>query len=211
MQTLDLKKQWKHLYFPSPKKVELVDVPEFNFVMIDGTIAAGEGPGESAGFQEAMMAMYGAAYTLKFTSKLRKVDPIDYPVMALEGLWWVKSGQFDFAKKEDWQYTLMIMQPDHITFEMLADAVAQIRKKRGDNPALARLRLERFREGLCIQVMHLGPYANEPETIERMKAFMKENGLVHRGRHHEIYLGDPRLANPEKLKTVLRQPVEKAT
>jgi hypothetical protein len=211
VEKLDLKKQWRHLYIPSAKKVELVDVPELNFVMIDGVIEAGDSPGTSAGFQQTMQALYGAAYTLKFTSKLSKTNPINYPVMALEGLWSVQSGQFDFSNKEAWQYTLMIMQPDHITGEMLAAAVQQLRKKRGDNPALARLRLERFREGLCIQVMHLGPYANEPETIERMKAFARENGYTHRGRHHEIYLGDPRSANPETLKTVLRQPVEKAT
>ena len=95
MTTLDLRKQWKHLYAPSAKKVELVDVPEFKFVMIDGRIEPGEAPGTSPGFGEAMAALYGAAYTLKFMSKLRKEDPIDYPVMALEGLWWVEDGEFD--------------------------------------------------------------------------------------------------------------------
>ena len=92
MTQLDLRKQWKHLYAPSAKEVELVDVPEFKFVMIDGRIEPGEAPGTSPGFEEAMAALYSAAYTLKFMSKLRKEDPIDYPVMALEGLWWVEDG-----------------------------------------------------------------------------------------------------------------------
>ena len=94
MAQLDLRKQWKHLYAPSAKKVELVDVPELKFVMIDGRIEPGEAPGTSPGFEEAMGALYSAAYTLKFMSKLRKEDPIDYPVMALEGLWWVEDGKF---------------------------------------------------------------------------------------------------------------------
>ena len=115
MMQLDLRKQWRHLYVPSAKKVELVDVPELKFVMIDGRIEPGEAPGTSPGFEEVMAALYSAAYTLKFMSKLRKEDPIDYPVMALEGLWWVEDGKFDITIKDNWVYTLMIMQPDHIT------------------------------------------------------------------------------------------------
>jgi hypothetical protein len=209
MTTLELRKQWKHLYAPSAKKVELVDVPEFKFVMIDGRIEPGEAPGTSPGFGEAMGALYGAAYTLKFMSKLRKEDPIDYPVMALEGLWWVEDGRFDINIKDNWVYTLMIMQPDHITPEMFAEALTQAAKKK-PNSALARLRLESFREGLCVQTMHIGPYATEPATIERMHNWADENGYRLAGKHHEIYLGDPRRADPEKLKTVLRHPVERA-
>jgi len=206
---LDLKKQWKHLYAPSAKAVEVVEVPEFSFVMIDGGITAGQSVADSGDFREAMQAMYGAAYTLKFMSKQRADNPIDYPVMALEGLWWVESGEFDFNKKQDWRYTLMIMQPDHISQEMFQVALQQVRKKRGDSPALARLRLARFHEGLALQTMHIGPYANEPETIARMQAFEREHGYAHRGKHHEIYMGDPRRADPEKLQTILREPVEK--
>jgi hypothetical protein len=206
MTELDLRKQWKHLYAPSAKKIELVDVPEFKFVMIDGRIEPGEAPDTSSGFGEAMAALYGAAYTLKFMSKLRKEAPIDYPVMALEGLWWVEDGQFDITIKDNWVYTLMIMQPDHITPAMFAEAVAQAAKKR-PNPAFARLRLESFCEGLCVQTMHIGPYAAEPATIERMNQWAAENGYRLAGKHHEIYLGDPRRADPEKLKTVLRHGV----
>ena len=210
MLTLDLRKQYKHLYQPSAKKVELVEVPRLSFLMGDGIIEPGLGPGDSPQFQEAMQALYGASYTLKFMSKLRKENPIDYPVMALEGLWWVAQGEFSFSRKDNWAYTVMIMQPDHITAEMFAEALQQLRKKKGDQPGFARLRLESFAEGRCIQVMHLGPYATEPETIARMDAFALENSLTLHGKHHEIYLGDPMRAQPEKLKTVLRHPVKQA-
>ncbi len=217
MKTLDLKKDLKYLYQPSVKKIEVVDVPAMNFVMIDGAIEPNEMPGKSPLFQENMMALYGAAYTLKFAAKLRKQDPFDYPVMASEGLWWVEDGIFDIQKPGNWKYTLMIMQPDQITTAMFAEALAQLRQKKGDLPAFARLRLERFREGMCIQVMHIGPYATEPATLERMRSFMAENGLRDLvgsavgsgGKHHEIYMGNPLRAAPEKLKTVLRHPVEK--
>jgi hypothetical protein len=208
MTSLDLRKQWKHLYAPSARKVELVDVPEFKFVMIDGRIEPGDAPGTSPGFEAAMGALYSAAYTLKFMSKLRNEDPIDYPVMALEGLWWVEDGRFDITVKDNWVYTVMIMQPDHITPEMFAEALTQAAKKK-PNSALARLRLESFREGLCVQTMHLGPYATEPATLEKMHGWAAENGYRLAGKHHEIYLGDPRRAVPEKLKTVLRHAVER--
>jgi len=214
MQKLDLKKDLKYLYQPSAKKIEAVDVPAMNFIMIDGAIEPNEMPGKSPLFLENMAALYGAAYTLKFTAKLRKENPLDYPVMASEGLWWVDDGMFDITKPGNWKYTLMLMQPDQITPAMFADALTQLRKKKGDLPAFARLRLEKFREGKCVQVMHVGPYAAEPATIEKMRAFMAENGWTDRvglgGRHHEIYMSDPRRASPEKMKTVLRHPVEKA-
>ncbi|MFZ5819794.1 MAG: GyrI-like domain-containing protein [Chloroflexota bacterium] len=217
MQTLDLKKELKYLYQPSAKKIEVVDAPAMNFIMIDGGIEPYEKPGTSPLFQENMGALYGAAYTLKFSAKLRKENPFDYPVMASEGLWWVEDGLFDITQPGNWKYTLMIMQPDLVTPEMFADALAQLRKKKGDQPAFARLRLERFCEGLCVQTMHVGPYATEPATLERMRAFMAENGLRDLvgsavgpgGKHHEIYMGNPLRADPSKLKTVLRHPVEK--
>src|SRR5512136_862614 len=150
MEKLDLKKILKNLYIPSAKKVELVDVPVMNFIMVDGAIEADQAPGTSPLFAEDMQALYGAAYTLKFTVKLRKQDPVDYPVMALEGLWWVEDGTFDIRKPGNWKYTVMIMQPDLITPEMFADALSQLRRKKGDQPGYARLRLENFHEGLCV-------------------------------------------------------------
>jgi len=213
MKILDLKKQYKELYKPSTKKATLVKVPRLQFAMIDGAIEKGGEPGTSPAFRETMMALYGLSYTLKFASKLRKKNPIDYPVMALEGLWWVEDGQFDITVKDNWHYTLMMLQPEHISQEMFDEAREHVRKKRGDSSALSRARLEYFEEGLCVQMMHIGPYATEPATIERMRLFAAENGYRDRvglgGKHHEIYMSDPRRASPEKLKTVLRHPVEK--
>jgi hypothetical protein len=214
MEKIDLKKDLKYLYAPSAKKIEVVDVPAMNFIMIDGAIEPDQAPGTSPLFAEAMQALYSAAYTLKFAAKLRKENPLDYPVMALEGLWWVEDGSFDIRKPGNWKYTVMIMQPELVTPEMFKDALAQVRQKKGDQPVFARLRLERFREGLCVQTMHIGPYAAEPATVDRMQDFMQENYLRDRvglgGKHHEIYMGDPRRADPSKLKTVLRHPVERA-
>jgi len=214
MKTLDLKKQYKYLYAPSAKNVEAVQVPSLQFAMIDGAIEKGHGPGNSPSFEAAVGALYGVSYTLKFTLKKRKTNPIDYPVMALEGLLWLTVGDvFDINIKDNWSYTLIIMQPDVITKDIFEEGRAQVRKKRGDSDALSKLRLGLFEEGLCAQVMHIGPYATEPATMERMHEFMKENGyrdcVGRGGKHHEIYLGDPRKADPAKLKTVLRHPIEK--
>ena len=209
MEKLDLRKKYANLYKPSAKKVELVDVPSLKFTMIDGVIEPGHGPGNSPAFQQAMMALYGISYTLKFNSKLRKENPIDYGVMALEGLWSVDDfSKFDIQNPKDWHWTAMMMQPDHITVEMFQEALAQLRKKQ-PNPALDLMRFETFHEGLCVQIMHIGPYSEELATIAKMDAFAVENGYTMSGRHHEIYLGDPRRSAPEKLKTVLRHPVEK--
>jgi hypothetical protein len=208
MDKLDLRKQYKHLYLPSAKQVEVVDVPPLQFAMIDGEIETGKSPGTSPAFEQAMGALYGITYTLKFMSKLRKENPIDYTVMTLEGLWWVEGGEFDITNPANWRYTVMIMQPDHISQEMYQEALAQLRKKK-PSPALDLLRFESFHEGLCIQTMHLGPYAEEMSTIAKMDAFARENGFTLHGKHHEIYMGDPRKGDPARLKTVLRHPVKK--
>ena len=211
MKTLDLKKQYKGLYQPSAKEPVLVQVPNLQFAMIDGAIEKGSEPGKSPSFAEATQALYSISYTLKFMLKKRKTNAIDYPVMALEGLWWVEDGMFDITVKDNWFYTLMILQPEVITREIFAEGLEQVRRKKGDRELLSKLRLDDFEEGLCVQTTHIGPYATEPATIERMKAFAGENGYRDRvgpgGLHHEIYLGDPRKADPAKLKTVLRHPV----
>ncbi|WP_423222502.1 GyrI-like domain-containing protein [Candidatus Amarolinea aalborgensis] len=207
MPKMDLRKELKYLYAPSARQVALVDVPEFQFAQIDGAIEPGQAPGTSPAFEQAMSALYGITYTLKFMSKQRADNPLDYTVMTLEGLWWVEEGEFNITQPGNWRWTVMILQPDHITPAMFAEGLAQLRKKRGDSPALDKLRLARFHEGLALQIMHIGPYANEPATIARMDAFAQENGYRMIGKHHEIYLGDPRNAAPEKLKTILRHPV----
>lgn len=211
MKILDLKKQYRSLYQPSAKQAVLVKVPRLQFAMVDGAIEKGSEPGKSPAFAEATQALYGLAYTLKFMLKKRKTNTVDYPVMALEGLWWVEDGFFDITVKDNWFYTLMILQPEIITPELFEEAREQVRKKKGPSAMLSQVRLADFEEGLCVQVMHIGPYANEPATMERMQAFMAENELKDKvgphGKHHEIYLSDPRRVAAEKMKTVLRHPV----
>jgi hypothetical protein len=213
MKILDLKKELKYLYAPSAKKVEIVKVPCLQFAMIDGAIEKGLEPGKSPFFAEATQALYSISYTLKFMLKKRKTNAVDYAIMALEGLWWVEDGVFDITVKDNWFYTLMILQPSVITKDIFAEGLEQVRKKKGESSALARVQLTEYEEGLCMQTMHIGPYATEPATIERMRDFALENSYRDRvgpnGKHHEIYLGDPRKADPAKLKTVLRHPLEK--
>jgi hypothetical protein len=209
MQILDLKKDLKFLYSASAKMPQLVNVPPLNFLRVDGAIEPGHAPGDSPLFLENMQALFGAAYTLKFMIKQRPVDPVDYPVMALEGLWWVEDGRFDINIKDNWFYTVQIMQPDVVTPEVFTEGLAKLRKKKGDQPGIARLRLESFHEGLSVQMMHIGPYATEPATVEKMDAFIRAEGLQKTGDHHEIYMGDPMRSEPAKLKTILRHPVKK--
>jgi hypothetical protein len=213
MKILDLKKKFKYLYQPSAKKIEIIQVPNLQFAMINGAIEKGQAPGTSPLFAQATQALYGLSYTLKFMFKKRKTNAVDYPVMALEGLWWVEDGMFDITIKDNWFYTLMIMQPDIIKKEIFEEAIEKVRRKKGDNEMLSKLKLATFDEGMCVQVMHIGPYAAEPATIDRMKEFMAENKLRDnvgpKGKHHEIYLSDPRKAAPEKMKTILRHPVMK--
>lgn len=206
MEKLDLRKQYKWLYSPSARKVEYVDVPSLLFVRVDGTVPAGVGPSDSPDFKEAVAALYGISYTLKFMVKKRANNPIDYPVMFLEGLWVTESRTYDTAAREAMDFTVMIMQPDFITAELFEEARAQLAKKH-PGPGPARLRLETFTEGLCVQTLHIGPYATEPETVARLDAFMVEFGYTGRDHHHEIYISDPFKTAPERLKTVLRHPV----
>ena len=194
---LDLRKQLKPLYFP--RGVELVQVPPMKYIMVDG---GGQPGGES--FQQAMEVIYNLSYTLKFRAK--KLLKKDYTVMAPEGLWWTKTGKIDLKKPNDWLWTLMAMVPDFVTNRMFFDAVEEVRRKKKP-PGLDRARLESFDEGYCVQTMHVGPYSAEAESIAKMDAYAREHGYVMVGKHHEIYLGDPRRAAPSKLKTVIRHPV----
>lgn len=189
--------------------MSLVEVPEFQFATIDGVIAADETPDSSASFANALDGLYGISYGFKFKSKLREQNPIDYTVMALEALWWVESGQFEFGRREPWFFRAMIMKPDHISPEMFQAAKQDLQDKKPDLE-LAGLHLERFEEGRSIQIMQRGPYADEPRTLAKMQNFLDVNGLKYRADHHEIYLGDPRRAKPENLRTVLRHAVEEA-
>lgn len=204
MTKIDGKKLFKEYYSPSAKEPALVEVPAFAFAMIDGR----GNPEKSAEFQAAIGALYSAAYTLKFLPKKHpEFEVPEFTVMQLESLWW--SGEQDglaIDRIDTWQWTLMIMLPDAVTPVLFAEALDEARRKK-PQAALEQLRLERFEEGLSAQIMHVGPYEAEVPTIERLHAFIAEQGCTPRGRHHEIYLGDPRRTAPERLKTVLRQPV----
>lgn len=206
MNKIDLKKQLKHLYKSSSKKATIVDVPEMNFLMVDG---AGD-PNTSVEFKEAVEALYGVSYALKFMVK-RGETALDYGVLPLEGLWWADDmAAFsidNIDKKDEWKWIVMIMQPEYVTPGLLDEALEQVRKKKNP-PALSRLRFEGFREGISAQILHVGPYADEAPTIAGLHEFIKEQGYALRGMHHEIYLSDPRRAAPEKLKTIIRQPIK---
>jgi hypothetical protein len=202
---IDYKKELKHLYNPSKKEFSIVDVPHMNFLMVDGH---GD-PNTAQAYQDAVEALYGVAYKLKFISKREK--GMDYVVPPLEGLWWA-SDMETFTSQRDksaWDWTMMIMQPEWITREMVEEAISQVQKTKG-LPALSKLRLEAYHEGLAVQIMHIGSYEAEGLTIARMHAFAADKGYQLAGKHHEIYLSDPRRVAAEKLKTVLRQPIKKA-
>jgi hypothetical protein len=204
MEKIDYKKALKHLYNASTKQVSLVEAPTMGFLMIDGQ----GNPNTSQEFQEAIEALFTASYTLKFMIKKAK-EGVDYGVMPLEGLWYADDmNDFKTGNKDNWHWTLMIMQPDFITLSLVDEAVLQSQKKKG-LPALGKLRFETFSEGHAAQIMHIGPYSEEGATIEKIHRFISEQGLQISGKHHEIYLSDPRKTAPEKLKTILRQAVKK--
>lgn len=198
---IDYKRELGELYAPG-KEPGIVEVPELSFLMIDGQ---GD-PNSAPAYSEAIEALYTLSYTAKFALK-RSPAGLDFAVMPLEGLWWTPDmASFSTAKKSAWQWTTMIMQPEQVTEEVFAQALESARSKK-QLAAFDRLRLESFAEGLSAQLMYVGPYAEEGPTIERLHAFIAEQGYELAGRHHEIYLGDPRRCAPEKLKTIIRQPM----
>jgi hypothetical protein len=201
MSKIDFKKELKHLYGPSKKEFTVVDVPAMDFLMVDGH---GD-PNTAPEYADAVQTLYGVAYKLKFMSK--KEEGLDYVVPPLEGLWWVdEMSEFTMKDKSEWDWTMMVMQPEFLTQEMLQKVLGEVQ----DLPALSKLRVETYHEGLSVQIMYIGPYADEGPTIARMHTFIEENGYEPAGKHHEIYLSDPRRTAPEKLKTVIRQPIRKA-
>lgn len=206
MEKLDLKKTYKHLYNPPATVPQWVDVPPLNALMINGS---GD-PNVSQDYAHAIETLYAVAYTLKFMSKNQA--GIDYTVLPLEGLWWAEDmDAFSLLRKHEWLWTALIVQPEHISAEMVTAAIEQARAKK--NPAaLDKLRFDTYHEGLSAQIMHLGPYAAEGPTIERLHAWIEMQGYTYRGakHHHEIYLSDPRRVAPEKMKTIIRQPVIRA-
>ena len=202
MDKIDLKKDLKNLYQPSAKEVVEVDVPKFNYLMIDGK---GD-PNTSQAYSEAVEALYSVSYTAKFMVKKGAASK-DYAVMPLEGLWWADDmAKFTAADKSNWKWTVMIMQPSFVPKAVIETAIEEVRKKKG-LPGLAKLRFESFAEGRCAQTLHIGPFTQEGPTVERVHAFIKDTGHKRVGKHHEIYLSDIRKADPIKWKTIIRQPM----
>lgn len=200
MEKLDLKKELKHLYAPSSREPVEVNVPEMNFLMLDG-----EGdPNGSREFAEAVDALFPVSYAIKFMVKKGPL-PTDYGVMPLEGLWWADEGsRFQVEDKSSWKWTLMVMQPEFVTKEMVENAILAVAKKKSP-PVVTRIRFETFPEGRCAQILHIGPFSEEGPTVDRLHRFIEAIGTP-AGKHHEIYLSDTRRSDPSKWRTIIRQP-----
>lgn len=202
MEKIDFKKMFKQLYQPSVKEIDIVDVPKMNYLMVGG---AGD-PNTSQSFSDAIEALYPVAYTLKFMVK-NGPSAVDFGVMPLEALWWADDpSAFTSGKKDDWQWTVMIMQPEYITSEMVHAAIAEVANKKKP-VSLPLVRFESFSEGRAAQTLHIGPFSEERPTIEKVHTFIKESGSQLVGKHHEIYLSDLRRTAPEKWRTIIRQPI----
>lgn len=200
MEKVDFKKELKNLYNPSAKEVSIVDVPDMNFLMIDG-----EGSPSSPQYVESIQTLYPVAYTLKFMVKKEK--SVDYGVLPLEGLWWMDDMtklSISAQHKDEWKWTSMIMQPKYVTAADVKAAIEQVRKKK-NLPALDKVKFESFHEGKAAQIMHIGPYSAEGPDIQKMHATIQASGHQLSGKHHEIYLNNPAKVAPEKIKTILRQ------
>lgn len=211
----DYKKEYKALYLPK-NRANLIDVPSMNFIMVDGE---GNPNDEGGEYQAAVELLYGLSYTIKM-SKMSGDSPkgyFDYVVAPLEGLWGLRNDNMDFTQKDEFCWTAMIRQPEFVTKEVFEVACSKLKIKK-PKIDISKAYLETFTEDLCVQIMHIGPYDDEPKSIAQIESFIKEHNLknaissvMSNGRvkkHHEIYLSDPRKAKSEKLKTILRHPVE---
>ncbi len=201
MTKIDLKKDLKQLYTASSDHIAIIEVPPFHFLMAEGQ----GNPNTAPAFQQATETLFRLSYTLKFM--LKKEQGLDWTVMPLEGLW-CADDLLAFAedRREEWKWTLMILQPGFITGEAVARAAELAQDKKGA-PPLYKTTFGRHTDGQAAQILHLGPYAEEAATIARLHRFIREKGYHFAGKHHEIYLSDPRRTAPAKLKTILRQPI----
>jgi hypothetical protein len=206
MAKIDYKKEYGDWFTASTSQPKWVELPALNYLMIDGK---GD-PNTSVEYQQAVEALFALAYGLKF--KIKKGETgLDYGVLPLEGLWWVPDmSKFTQTSKEDWLWTMMIMQPACVTPQLTATVASEIKRKK-NLPSLDLVSFESYTEGQAAQIMHIGPYSEEAPTIEKLHTFIHSQNYVRHGKHHEIYLGDPRLAAPEKLRTIIRQPVSIST
>lgn len=214
---LDFKKEDKNLY--QPKTVPMIiDVPKMKFIMINGK---GNPNDESGEYSKAIEILYGLSYTIKMSYKSGKAPAnyFAYVVPPLEGLWWTEVDRpFDTSQKDKLIWTAMIRQPEFVNDEVFQWAVDELKNKKPQLD-LSKARLEEFTEGLCVQMMHLGPYDTESVTVKAIDEFASSHGYVNAiseegpdgtiRRHHEIYLNDPRKVAPKKMKTVVRHPIRK--
>lgn len=204
MEKFDVKKAYKELYAPSRRDFSLVTVPRFSYFAVDGH---GD-PNTATEYSEALEALYAGSYATKFASK-KELDR-DYVVGPLEGLWRADDPEvFVTRDKASWDWTMMISQPEWITSAELTASIAAVGAKK-NLAALDKVRFLELEEGLSVQILHIGSYDDEAPTLDRLhNTFIPANNLSFNGDHHEIYLSDARRTQPEKLKTVLRQPVSR--
>jgi len=206
---IDFKKMEKDLYQPKTTP-SIIEVGDMIFIAVDGR---GD-PNTSAEYTAAIEALYGLSYAIKMGNK----SIMEYVVPPLEGFWNVaddfKGGGASITDKSKFVWTMLIRQPDFVTDEIFKTAIASVTRKK-PNLDISKARLLKLNEGLCVQVMHIGSYDNEPATIVAMEQYAAENEYVidinDTRRHHEIYLSDPRKAAPEKMKTVIRHPIRNNT
>jgi hypothetical protein len=199
---LDLAKTDK-AYYTAPNSPGLIELPRLNYVAI-----ADKGSPDSAVFTGATEALYKLAYSVK---GLCKGAGSDFVVSKLEGLWWVESDRYGLdVPREEWCWRLLIRMPDFVTAGQVEDARRQaIAKNKDLETVIGRVECTELQEGLSVQIMHVGPYSTEPESLARMYEFMEVEGFAVNGLHHEIYLSDPRKVQSSAMKTILRQPVKR--
>lgn len=202
MNKTDFKKTLKIFYNPKPKQYEIIEIPKMNFLMIDGKGI----PGTSQAYIESLAALYPLAYKLKFMAKAKDQD---YVVPSLQALWWADDmNDFVAGNKHNWQWTLMLMQPKWIGPEMIEQARLDVAAKKNTPKQLQNVRFEAYNEGLVAQYLHIGSYDDEGPIVKYMhEEFIPSHGYKMINKHHEIYISDPRKVAPEKLKTILRQPI----
>lgn len=199
MEKLDLKKEYRELYRASEKRYAIIEVPELSYLTIDG-----QGTPGGEGFQEAIGALYGLAYGIKFSCKEQGRD---FTVMPLETIWWMDGAELSEDNRDSWSWKLLIAVPDYVGNAELNSTREAARKKK-DSPRLKDVRLESMGNGKAAQLLHVGPYDEVGRTVERLEELVKADGYAFSGRHHEIYLNDPCRVDVSRLKTIVRHPIK---
>ncbi len=200
MVKLDMKKSLKSCYV-SKKSIQFIEVPKIKYICFQGK---GD-PSVCQDYQDAMGVLYGLAYTIKFIYKAMEKD---FVVMPLEGNWWSEPGtKFSEISRDEWLWEVMIAVPDYVEESIFDDARIKLKDKK-DPKGLEKATFREIHDGLAAQFLYIGPYSDEGPYIEEMHKYVKDQGYKLRDRHREIYLSDPRRASPEKLKTIIRHPIE---